>query len=361
VLPSEAIDAPAVRTVFASTATRQFPLYVDPAPDEALVSWLLRLATRLGISMRALAHEAFVIDDRSGRSQWWRRPHPSLLERISHITGVSTLRLRRMTMETWAPVYRDDEASERFSQRCFTTIAPQWRAFRFAVCAQCLKADVTPYLRLSWTIGWLAVCPRHGTILTARCDRCRGKLRTPRYSWAVPFSPQNCTRCEDELWFVDLPADPAVIRLQDALLRGKREGFIELEGIGRLSWMEMVALTDVLIGMFWTDQTFEEQQRVIWQFRQDFNVHWSEPPSVRYADLALLAWLTQGWPHSRGVKVAQDILSQWLGGEPHVFRHLGAQWTDPYPEAREIERKIRARFQELLDASRPIPTAVPSP
>ena len=44
------------------------PLYVEPAAEEALISWLLRLATRLGVSFHVLASEAFGIDDRSGHT-----------------------------------------------------------------------------------------------------------------------------------------------------------------------------------------------------------------------------------------------------------------------------------------------------
>ncbi|MGO9264037.1 MAG: hypothetical protein ACLQBA_03975 [Candidatus Binataceae bacterium] len=44
--------------------------------------------------------------------------------------------------------------------------------------------------------------------------------------------------------------------MQAALFRGKCEGITELEGLGRLTWQEMVALADVLTGMVWTDLTF---------------------------------------------------------------------------------------------------------
>jgi hypothetical protein len=115
VLQSELFDAQPLTPGPASTAMCQLPLYIEPAPDEALVSWLLRLASRLGVSINVLACEAFGIEREGWRSQWWRRPSPGILKRISDRTGVRVERLRDMTLQSWAPVYRDDEENERFS------------------------------------------------------------------------------------------------------------------------------------------------------------------------------------------------------------------------------------------------------
>ena len=97
---SEAFD-PLVSRRLRPPAIRELPLYVDPLPDEALLSWLLRLARCLKLSMHVLAHEAFDIDDRAGHSHWWSRPNPWHLKRISERTGVrieisSTHDTRRM-------------------------------------------------------------------------------------------------------------------------------------------------------------------------------------------------------------------------------------------------------------------------
>lgn len=51
--------------------------------------------------------------------------------------------------------------------------------FHYAACHECLKPDSAAYIRVSWTIGWLAICPHHGLILTTRCEHCRAKLRIP--------------------------------------------------------------------------------------------------------------------------------------------------------------------------------------
>jgi hypothetical protein len=55
-------------------------------------------------------------------------------------------------------------------------------------------------------------------------------------------------RRQGELSFVDLPADPRVLTLQETLFRGKREGTTELEGLGRFASPEIVGLADALLG-----------------------------------------------------------------------------------------------------------------
>jgi hypothetical protein len=109
------------------------PLYVEPSLDEALLSWLLRLATLLGVSFHVLARQAFGIDDRSGYTRWWNRPHPWALVRISERTGVNVARLRQMTFEGLEPAYRDDEAAAHFAGRRYDSRAAERPAYRLNI------------------------------------------------------------------------------------------------------------------------------------------------------------------------------------------------------------------------------------
>jgi hypothetical protein len=335
-------------------AIRQLPLYVEPKEDEALLSWLLRLAARLQVSLHVLVREAFRIDDRKERFAWWRRPEPLMLRRISDRTGVGIERLRGMTLESWSPAYRDDEASERFSADRFRLKAPAWRAFRFALCEQCLVTDADSYLRVPWTLGWLAVCPQHATVMTTRCQKCTAKLRIGRPSSITRFSPLTCAHCENDLRYgLPEPAHPSVIGFQRALLDGKRHGNADFSGIGRLSWKEVVALADVLIGMFWTDATSAQQQHGHGLFQKECGIPRSLLCSTRYCDLAFFKWLTERWPHGAGSQIAMDMLERWLSGKPNrIFRHLGVNWSDPWnPGPHEIPEHIRERFRQLLEAA----------
>ncbi|WP_183257679.1 MULTISPECIES: TniQ family protein [unclassified Bradyrhizobium] len=39
-----------------------------------------------------------------------------------------------------------------------------------------LAEDDIPYIRREWTIGWLAVCPRHQCVLVSNCPSCSRDL-----------------------------------------------------------------------------------------------------------------------------------------------------------------------------------------
>ncbi len=332
---------------------KQLPLYVEPKQDEVLVSWLLRLATRLQVSLHTLVRAGFWINDRRERSEWWRRPEPQMLSRIAAKTGISLDRLRGMTFESWAPVYRDDEASDRFSAARFRAEAPRRLGFRYVLCEQCLEVGTAPYLRIPWAIGWLAVCPEHASIMTAHCQKCRARLRIGQPSSVARFSPTTCVQCGNDLRYgLDEPAHPAVLRLQQALFEGKRHGTTRLADIGRVSWMEAMAFADVVLGMLWTDATPAEQQRGYALFRKEYEISETRLFSTRYCDLAFLAWLTDGWPHGTGPQIAMDMLARWLSDKPNrIFRHLGVNWSDPWnPGPHQIPESIRERLRQLLEA-----------
>jgi hypothetical protein len=333
------------------------PLYVEPAAEEALISWLLRLATRLGVSFHVLAREAFGIDDRSGHTRWWHCPHPWTLVRISERTGVSVARLRSMTFAGFQQSFRDDEAPARFAGRRYDSRGREQRAYRFAACGRCLAQDARPYLRTSWLLGWVAICPHHGTILIERCKACGASLRVAPLALPASFSPTTCARCGSELLDGrDRPAHPAAVRMQTALLHGKQAGFTELDGLGRFTWKEIVALIDVLVGMVWTDLTLAEQEEIFLSYTSDPLTRPRAEDAVydcRHASLQFLAWLTEGWPESPGARVGQRMLIRWLtAGRNRLCRHLRSPSADPWTaRAENFEPSIRERLRVLADAT----------
>lgn len=333
----------------------EFPYYVEPSESEALLSWLLRLATRMGLPLHALAEHCFNVDDAQGYTQWWTRPHPWVLKRISLRTGVSVRRLRDMTFLDFEPVYRDDETNERFCGRRYREQAPNRRAYRLAVCGYCLESDASPYARQPWLLGWLAVCPRHECILIVRCSRCHAKCHVSHFTRDTCFSPTRCTRCGEDLFAGQLlQAAPSVVSLQGNLLKAKRTGAAEFAGFGVLKWEEMVALADVLLGMFWTARSMEER---LVDYERYHRATLEEPSDVlgvydgRYASLRFLAWLIAGWPGSEGACVGQQLLANWLRGgvKNKISAHLvkgGYHWSSK-PD--DFEPRIKERLRALLD------------
>jgi TniQ len=336
--------------------TPPLPVYVAPAADEALLSWLLRLATRLHVSFHTLAGRSFGIDDRSGDTRWWCRPNRWSLARISERTDVSVERLRRMTLEGLEPTYRDDEASARFTGRRYDGAVPDRRGYRFAVCGRCLQGDAHPYVRSAWLLGWMAVCPIHGTILIERCPSCGAGLRAPPFTAASAFSPVACTRCSKSiLGNSDRGAHPSVIHLQAALCRGKRDGVLDLRDLGRLTWKEMIALADVLVGMVWTDLTLGDQEKIFSAFAAGTANERREEDSIydcRHGSLHFLCWLIAGWPDSPGAVHGRHLLIRWFTAERNrLCRHLRPASADPWcAGANNFEPSIRERLRMLTGA-----------
>lgn len=306
-----------------------------------MVSWLLRLATRLGVSLDGLASESFGIHDPLGHSQWWRRPHRSLLEHISARTDVSAARLWRMTFGGWHPAYQDDEAHARFSSGYHDRSASKGPEYRIAVCTECLKGDKTPHLRTAWLIGWMAACAVHGTSLVDRCPRCRAGLRVLPCSTQPSRSVTDCALCGRSVLLARrAPAHASVLRLQAVLLKGKREGITELAGLGRFTWTQTVALADVLVGTASAELTAAERQR-LWARHcfelRDKPCRGTHVYDGRRASLRFLAWLTEGWPHSEGAVFGRALLERLRSGLSDVS----------YP----IESGTKRRIWKLLDSA----------
>jgi hypothetical protein len=93
VLPFESLDIAPIRAVHKPYRPTQLPFYVERLADDGPLSWLLRLATCLHVSMHTQAYSSFGDDDRSGDPRWWLRPHPWLSARVSERTGVPVIRL----------------------------------------------------------------------------------------------------------------------------------------------------------------------------------------------------------------------------------------------------------------------------
>lgn len=366
-LPFELLDIATTQAVRKPYRPAQLPLYLEPLPDEALLSWLLRLATRLRVSIHALSHYSFGVDDRGGHTRWWLRPDPWLLARISKRTGVAATRLRKMTLSGFQPVYRDDEASGRFCGRRYEVVPPDRRMFRFAVCGACIEEDARPYLRGPWLIGWTGVCATHNVQLIERCEQCRAGLRVDRWTTAALFEPWRCIRCREQIRvFADVPADGSVSALQQMMLSAKCDGYMDIPGLGKLMWRDFVVLADILISGVWKWTTTDERTQIIGLYTESLgdDPHGRDVYGSRHDSLRFLAWLLGGWPHGVGPQVAQEMLRRWLFGDREFASfHLPSEWagkggTKTYAIGPEVRARIHEIHTALVRANPEEPNAI---
>ncbi len=137
--------------------------------------------------------------------------------------------------------------------------------------------------------------------------------------------------------------------MQASLFQGKCAGLTRLEGLGPLTWKEMVALTDVLISMVSTEMTSAQKRRLRARLRfevQDKPHYGNHIPGDRHDSLQLLAWLTEGWPNSQGAAIGSDMLERWLSGQSPRSCSSGLYSSDP---------DIRRRLWQILS---PLPATL---
>jgi transposase len=288
------------------------PFYLEPESDEALLSWLLRLATRAHISLQVLAHAIFGMDDHVITSAWWRRPDKALLSQLSRATGVPIERLRTMTYCGWQAIHdKDENAEPLFACERAASIRKQSPRPRFAICPDCLQQDAHPYLRLHWMLSWVAVCPQHACFLISMCPQCRAILRLPSFASAIPFNATRCARCAFAFHETAAPrTHDCVVQLQTALIVAQQSGSARLPGIGTAHWPHVLAATKVLLAMVRTYARPCRRAQLVQRIARDFELcHYltAARGSRRKGDLTILAWLLDRYPHN--LRAAVSILS----------------------------------------------------
>lgn len=322
----------------------RLPLHVAPAEGEALASWLTSLAALHGLSPLALGRLAFGVDARKD-PEWWRHPKPDVLAAIAAKTGLDAGQVADMTFAGWVSA-RDDEAPHRFTNLRWSPSPPTHaRGRRVDICPLCLAGDARCYLRLLWMNGWVGVCPDHHVALTGQCPSCHCLLRVASLKAATPIDMAACRKCGAKL--AGAKADPAhkiALRLQNALVVGKRSGDTVLPGIGRLDWPTTMALADVLLGMVWIGVPPERHRRLFNRIADDIKLSEDErrwlPWGSNYGGLLILAWLLED-----------------LGRLPVAIGIVRSPWRERLLDRTpDLTEDIAGRLREILTpAAAPVP------
>jgi len=271
-----------------------------PADDEALASWLRRLATMAGLSAFAFTRKAFGICS-SARPEWWRRATPEHRNILMERGGLTPEQLAAMTLEGWS-IARNDERDERFSAVAVQYPKRRLKAGRSQpVCGRCLAADEKPYLRRDWLIGWIAICPRHRTVLTRTCPGCERKLVSRGLRERDVIDLQRCPRCEALL--IDADAQPAIdaaIELQTAMLALKRRGAGTIMGLGLIDWKTFTVILDLVLKVIWGEAKVNAREELFALILADLGLDPERRLRIdwrgNYGVLAVMAWMLAGWP-----------------------------------------------------------------
>lgn len=318
-------------------ARQPIPIYTEPMPDEALASWLCCLASMIDMSPLAFVRTAFGIDSR-GDAQWWRRPTREQLAIIAAGTGVGIERLAGMTLASWS-LARLDEHPGRLSAQHALHPPARHAADRFiAVCLHCLAEDALPYIRRSWMVGWLAICPRHQCRLVHQCPACAAYLRLADLGSREAVVMDRCRRCGAR-WnqLGGPPAIPAVVRLQDQLLGVKQNGTAVLPGLGQVDWATFTVIADLVAAATWLDTTDYHRERLFERILHDLGMPADERLLIEwpsnYGTLLTLAWVFADWP----ARLEQMLANMHAPSIEHLLDRLP-----------EVDDGLRKRLPDLL-------------
>lgn len=176
---------------------KRLPLHPQPLPDEALSSWIRRLAEAYQLDPDRFIEAVLglppptrclgVLDD---------QPPTALLCILSERTGVPLERVRTMSLAGYGGALLGVDAATRdqSSAGLFTdyvcqfgsfaptaprrmkpvaSLSPIWRPWICTnllndhprSCRQCLASDRIPYTRIHWRAAWMASCSVHGEML----------------------------------------------------------------------------------------------------------------------------------------------------------------------------------------------------
>ncbi len=358
-----------------SRARATLPVHVEPAADEALVSWLVQVSWALRQSPLMFSRHGFKVDT-AADPEWWRRPSAGVLATIAERTGVEPSRLRAMTLLGWS-IARDDEGGHHFTRGRWTREKPgHRRGRRIGVCAQCLAEDERPYLRLLWMLGWAGVCPRHRAVLTGECPTCRRPIRLQGLNTRTLVDPLACQKCGGGFAHPrGQRADDRAVDMQSLLVAGKKAGALVLPGVGGVEWAVMMAVADVLLDMIWTSNDAQQRELLFNRIARELDLSGEDRLALsfgsNYGNLLMLDWLVTDLPQRLPATIGilrsprlegllgrhddidadmaerlRTILSPAIS-KPGIGRGAWHLWIDSLPESpsKLRERAARERYK----------------
>lgn len=176
-----------MRQRYGDIAGDRWPVPVDPLPDEALSSWIQRLALANGMAPRSFAG---VLGARDG--MWSPRLELRLPGHVVALLGKQagvapeTISAMALTGEALTPLLLPLREN---AQRNRST----WMQY----CPLCLADDDAPYFRRQWRLASRMSCFVHGCGLRDRCPACHAGIGS--FDQGELVSQHFCARCGFDL------------------------------------------------------------------------------------------------------------------------------------------------------------------
>ena len=203
---------------------RRWPLHPIPVEEEALSSWLGRVAANYNLSLDDILK--YDLGYEISTDDLDLNPPVTLLEKISHRSHLSLDQIHRMTFRSWVPFIIDQLEPSLDVFDTYTLqypvllpvkhrrshVSTHWRPWLsnppiIRACQSCINLEPKNIIRLPWKLPIMITCPLHG---------CR--LQT-----CMSYSSEYVCWKEEET--VDLPVTNAILNMDNrtwqALVKGK--------------------------------------------------------------------------------------------------------------------------------------------
>jgi hypothetical protein len=150
--------------------TQRLLVTPPPLPQEALLSWLSRLATENGFaSIRGMVAASPLPVNQQRISRF---SHPELFAWARDATGLPPELLSGIRADGYAAELGERPTRGRWRWRLPYT-GGRSDAQRFVVCVECLRENRdAPYWKEHWWTATATVCEVHGCMLVDECPRC---------------------------------------------------------------------------------------------------------------------------------------------------------------------------------------------
>lgn len=225
-----------------------WPMFVDPLPNESFSSWLVRVSLAHGCDPMVLSGyvwpkwRAWITDLDRGLSQ-------DRLDKLSNSSGISAESLRCLTLEHNLGHCGLSRSLQSSSWPWVLTRGARNRTFKVGMqyCPECLREDQMPYFRWHWRLAWHTGCSKHKCALISRCPHCQEPVQYHRLAADRPHIA-TCFSCG-----TDLRKTPAIPLIPEKLIFQISAEKVFLDGVGWFGTKQIPATDWFVLSRYFVD------------------------------------------------------------------------------------------------------------
>jgi len=340
---------------------RRWPVRPLLEDDESFSSWFARTAWVNGLRPSDLYRAVEPGQDRDP-GDLDRYADDDLLDRVAEAADVDLEKLRQTTFRRWSgSVFGEDDGVHKLPWLHPTGRQNGKRCYGQQVCPQCLAAPGVPYLRLTWRLAFVTVCPMHGNQLVDRCPVCNEPINILRQDshdgiacWACGYDLRQASPCVP-------PVDP--LPTQQELLRTVSQGWAPMGEYGPVYSFIAFALLAHLNRLLACGRHAHALRAWVSAHEPKLAIRPESIPRAREGALLsprarsvlvpMAHWLMEEWP-TRFVAAAEaidmssrDLLKKPPRAYPFAYAHA-VEWYLREPSGRHAGDEEVAAAKELL-------------